>query len=70
MPDDKQTWLDQLKAHFKSKPKASPKGPPKAPPSMGPAKSVGPFAPVLKKAEEAVKKANPAPPRYKRLGEK
>ena len=68
MPDDKQTWLDQLKAHFKSKPKDSSK--PKAAPPLGPAKSVGPFAPLLKKAEAAAKGEPVKPPRYKRLGEK
>jgi hypothetical protein len=60
MPDTHEEWKQKLKELFASKPKAPappkevPQQPPTAPPGFGPAKSVGPVAPVLKQAADAV----------------
>jgi hypothetical protein len=73
MPDEHSDWLAELKAHFgkKPKPKTAPKEPPKSP-------SWGPFAPMLRKAEQAasiaatgeVPEPKPSVPRYKRRNER
>jgi len=68
----RKAWHEELKKLFKSKPKAvkpTPKAPP-AFPGWGEAKSVGPVAPVLKKAEAAAKGTTDQSNRYQRAGSK
>ena len=60
---DYTVWLDGLRAYLKTrppKPSGAAKAPPKAAPGFGPAKSVGPIAPILKQAEGAAKGKPPA----------
>ena len=67
MPDEHEDWKARFRAFLRTKPKKKKPVPaqparPAAPPGFGPAKSIGPVAPVMRAAEQVAAGSHPERP--------